>query len=56
MLRVSPVMEKHISAIPGTSYGNSCNAYIRIAIGVEPTETIQSALITIKELTRETAA
>ncbi|MES2680989.1 MAG: aminotransferase class I/II-fold pyridoxal phosphate-dependent enzyme [Bacteroidota bacterium] len=42
--------EKHISAVPGSGYGRSCDAFIRISIGTEPMDRIKSGMIEIKKM------
>jgi aminotransferase len=42
--------EKHIGVVPGSGYGKSCDAFIRISVGTESKEAIKYALKEIKSL------
>lgn len=47
--------EKFISVVPGSGYGDSCDQFIRVAIGAASVEEIKAGLITIKEMIEETS-
>ncbi len=47
--------EHFISTVPGIGYGESCDKFIRISVGVVPIEEIKKALIVIKNLISETS-
>lgn len=42
--------EKNISVVPGVGYGKSCDGFVRVSIGTEPSERIKPALVALKKL------
>ncbi|HOZ86498.1 MAG TPA: aminotransferase class I/II-fold pyridoxal phosphate-dependent enzyme [Bacteroidia bacterium] len=42
--------EKHVSAVPGSGYGRSCDGFVRISIGTEPMDRIKNGVVAIKNL------
>jgi aminotransferase len=47
--------EKQICVVPGIGYGDSCDKFIRVAVGTEPMENIEYAMTTIKEFIDQTS-
>ena len=47
--------ERHISAVPGVGYGNSCDRYIRVSFGTATLEENMRGLNEIKELIEQTS-
>jgi len=47
--------EHHISVVPGSGYGQSCEHDFRLAVGIEPWERVTKALDTIKNLIIKTS-
>lgn len=47
--------EYKVSTIPGIGYGDSCDKFIRISIGVEPIERIEAGLVKIAQLIKKTS-
>ena len=50
------LMERHVCAVPGIGYGDSCDRFIRVSVGTESEERTLRGLEAIKTLVRETAA
>ena len=50
------LMERHVCAVPGIGYGDSCDRFIRVSVGTESEERTLRGLQAIKALVRETAA
>lgn len=48
--------ERHVCAVPGIGYGDSCDRFIRVSVGTESEERTLRGLEAIKALVRETAA
>ena len=46
--------ENNICVVPGIGYGESCDSYIRLAVGSEPWERIKTGIDKIKELIMNT--
>lgn len=42
--------EYNVSVVPGIGYGNSCDSYVRIAIGAEPWDRVKLGIDKIKKL------
>jgi aspartate aminotransferase/aminotransferase len=47
--------EKHICVVPGIGYGDSCDKFIRVAVGTESMENVEHAMKTIKDFIEQTA-
>tara|TARA_A100001037_G_C15152283_1_gene640215 strand:- start:5397 stop:6623 length:1227 start_codon:yes stop_codon:yes gene_type:complete len=45
------LVDEGVSVVPGSAYGSSTDRFVRISIGTEPTERIETALDSIKQLT-----
>jgi aminotransferase len=48
--------ERHVCAVPGIGYGESCDRFIRISVGTESEERTLRGLEAISDLVRETAS
>ena len=48
--------ERHVCAVPGIGYGESCDGFIRISVGTESEERTLRGLQAISDLVRETAS
>jgi len=47
--------EYNVSAVPGIGYGESCDSYVRLAVGSEPWERVKLGIDRIKELIIKTS-
>lgn len=47
--------EYNVSVVPGIGYGNSCDSYVRLAVGAEPWNRVTLGIDKIKELILKTA-
>jgi len=47
--------EEHISVVPGSGYGPTCNQFIRVSVGVESIDAIKDALGKIKQMIEKTS-
>ena len=47
--------EYRVSTIPGIGYGDSCDKFIRVSIGVESVERIEAGLVKIADLIKKTS-
>jgi aspartate aminotransferase/aminotransferase len=45
----------HVSVVPGSGYGQSCDSYVRVSIGTETLDDIRIGLMRLKELILATA-
>jgi aspartate aminotransferase/aminotransferase len=48
------LQEEYIAVVPGIGYGESCDKFIRVSIGVAPMDEIKRGLLKIKELIDKT--
>ena len=48
--------ERHVCAVPGIGYGESCDRFIRVSVGTESEERTLRGLQAISDLVRETAS
>jgi len=46
--------EEHVCAVPGFGYGQSCDAFVRLSVGVESLEDIRTGVDRIKDLVSRT--
>lgn len=46
--------EYGVATVPGIGYGNSCDKFIRVSIGVETPERVKKGLLSIRELLEKT--
>ena len=42
--------EEHVAVVPGSGYGVSCDAFIRVSFGTEPLDRIEGAFEKIRRL------
>jgi aminotransferase len=44
------LQEHHVAVVPGSGYGGSCDAFVRVSLGTEPLERIEAAFGKIRRL------
>ena len=50
------LQEYGVAVVPGIGYGRSCDQFVRVSVGTEPLEAIQTGIDRLKELVKRTAA
>jgi aspartate aminotransferase/aminotransferase len=47
--------EENVAVVPGSGYGPSCDAFVRVSVGAEPLERIRTAIDAMARLIRQTS-
>ena len=47
--------EERVAVVPGSGYGRSCDAFVRVSVGAEPTEEIRTAIDRMRGLVDRTS-
>lgn len=49
------LLEDHVSVVPGSGYGGSCDSFVRVSVGTESLDDIKAGLISLRGLISKTS-